>query len=385
MFRTLKDKVKSEVSQEKIDKLVYSFDASNLEGKPYAIVWPETKEDIHKTILYAIRHHLTIVPRGAATGLVGGTIPTDSIVIDFSKMNRFQINEGYALVEPGVVLDDLNSSSDMFLPVIPSSYKVCTIGGMIATNAHGKRSVKYGRIDNWIEELEVFDGTGKNIKVRKENVSDFCGKEGTTGIIIKAKLKLTEKIQGNTLSVFSFDNIGSTIEKVKELKQDDITALEFLDKYTSVLAGFEEKNHLIVEYNNDEGQIDDKEEIKQIWEARDSIAPKLMSEGLTFIGDPKLEIDNLGKLLVWFKRNKIPCFGHIGTGIIHPHFKPHDLKIEEMFTLLKELNGDISGEHGIGLLKKKYISKEFAEKIRELKRKYDPNNILNRGKIINEI
>ena len=385
MFRALKDKIKSEVSQEKVDKLIYSFDASGMDGKPYAVVWPETREDVHKTILYAIRQHITIVPRGAATGLVGGTIPSDSIVMDFSKMNRFDIIDGYALVEPGVVLDDLNSASDMFLPVIPGSHKACTIGGMIATNAQGKRSIQYGRMSDWIEELEVIDGTGKNIKIRKEDVNDFCGREGTTGIIVKAKLRLIEKIEGNTMSLFSFNTIGEIIEKVKELKKEDLTALEFLDKQTSLLSDLEEKNHLIVEYDNEGGQIDDKEEINRVWEARDSIAPKLMSKGLTFIGDPKLGLENLGKLMVWFKRKKIPCFGHIGVGIIHPHFKPNDPLIEEMFNLIRYLKGDISGEHGVGLLKKKYITMGFAEEIRELKRKYDPNNILNRGKIINEI
>lgn len=385
MFRNLKDKVKSEVSQEKIDKLIYSFDASNMEGKPYAIVWPETKEDVHRTILYAIRHHLTIVPRGAGTGLVGGAVPMDSIVIDFSRMNNFEILGEYALVEPGVVLDDLNDKSDISLPVIPSSHKVCTIGGMIATNAQGMRGIKYGRMCDWIEELEVFDGDGKNIKIKKDNVKDFCGREGTTGIIVKAKIRLTDNIKGNSLSLLSFDNIGSVIEKVKELKGEDLTALEFLDKQTSLLAGFDEKNHLIIEYNGDEGQIDDREEIKQIWEARDSIGPKLTAEGLPVIGDPKLDLDNLGKLLVWFKRNRIPCFGHIGVGIVHPHFKPNDPRIDEMFSIVKDLKGDISGEHGVGLLKKKYVGKEYAEEIRGLKLKYDPKNILNRGKIINEI
>jgi len=384
MFRNLKDKVKAEVSQEKIDKMVYSVDASGFEGKPYAVVWAETKEDVHKAVLYAIRHHLTIVPRGAGTGLVGGVVPSDSIVIDFSRMNKFEVIGSYALVEPGVILDDLNSGK-MKLPVIPGSHKACSIGGMIATNAMGKRAVKFGRMCEWVEELEIIDGLGRNIKVKKEDIGNFCGKEGVTGIIVKAKLKLVEKIEGESLSLFSFDNIGSVVEKVKELKSNDLSALEFLDKETSVLCGLEEKNHLIVEYFDDEGQIDDKEEIKQIWENRDGLAAKLMSKGLTFIGDPKLELEEIGKILVWFKRNNVPCFGHIGSGVVHPHFKPKDSRIEEMFELIKSLNGDISGEHGIGLLKKKYVNKEFAEEIRKLKMKYDLKNIMNRGKIINEI
>ena len=385
MFNVIKDKIKSQASQEDIDKIAYSSDASNLKGKPYMVVWPENKKDIHTIILYAKRNRLTIVPRGAATNLVGGTVPTDSIVLDFSKMDKFEIRGDQAIVQPGVVLDDLNSASEYAFPVVPGSHKVCTLGGMIATNASGMRSTGYGNTCDWVIELDVFDGTGKNIRVKGEQIKDFCGKEGTTGIIVSAKLRLVEEPRGNSMSIYEFDDVSSAMDKLRELPKENLTALEFLDTHASSLMGLGEKNHLIVEFRDFSGNIDDFREIDIVWDRRDKVSPKLTAEGFSVIEDPKIPLENMGKFLVWLKRNKIPCFGHIGAGIIHPHFKPNDPKVEEMFGIVKQLNGDVSGEHGIGISKKRYVSKEYAEEIRNLKRKYDPLNIMNRGKIINEI
>jgi len=385
MFKVIKDRITSHSSQDEVDKISYSADASTIKGKPYMVVWPENKKDIHTIILYAKRNKMTIVPRGAATGLVGGATPTDSIVLDFSKMNQFKIRDNTAIVQPGVVLDDLNLASELYFPIVPGSHSVCTIGGMIATNACGMRSIKFGKTCDWISELDVIDGTGKRIRVTGEQIKDFCGREGTTGIIVEAKLKLVDEIRGKSMAVYSFDDISSTMVKLYELLNQNIVSLEFLDKQTSLLMDLSEKNHLIVEFDDNSGNIDIPEEMDEIWAKRDKIGPQLTAKGFSTIEDPKIPIENMGKFLVWLKRNKIPCFGHVGEGIIHPHFKPNDPRIEEMFDIIKQLNGSVSGEHGIGILKKKYVSKEYAEEIRTLKRKYDPLNILNRGKIINEI
>lgn len=377
------------VADDKESKLVYASDASQAEGKAKAVVWPSTAEQIRKLLRFASRTDTNVVPRGAGTGLSGAVVPQNSIVADFSKMNKIlEINRKgkYCIVEPGVVLDDLNKAlqPDLFFPVIPSSHSVCQIGGMISTNAAGIRAIKYGHMLDWILELEIIDGTGKLIKI-KDNLGQFCGTEGCAGIITKAKLKLTEPIRSDTtLTLYKFDSIDDLIDLLSIVKENkSVIAVEYISRIAAVMVGIERKHSLLVEFESGEGEISDEEKLKKMWELREGVAPVLASKGYIFMEDPKIPLEGMSKFLRWLEAQHIPSFGHIGIGILHPRFKPEQKdKIKEMFRLVKKLGGSVSGEHGFGLNKKDYVAKEFADKLKELKKKYDPENILNRGKLI---
>lgn len=382
MFKTLRNSIGSEnVSQKEADKVCYSSDASMVRGKVNTIVWPKTIEDIRQTISYVKRHKLNLVARGAGTGLAGGAVPQDSVVMDLCRMDKFEIKDDIAIVQPGVVLDDLNSASDFTLPVEPGSHAVATIGGMIATNAAGMRAFKYGKMIDWVEELQVLDGSGKLLKVKGDKIKNFCGLEGCTGIVVQAKLKLTKLPSLRTISVLKFDTITDMIDRLKELKQQNVLALEYVDKFSSNLIEFGDAFHLIVEYDGDEGHIKGGD-MADVWKARDSLYPSVASKGFIRVEDPLIPPDAIGKFLYWTHKNNIPTFGHIGIGIVHPHFKKDSKLIEDMFITVKKLHGDVSGEHGIGLLKKPYLDEKQVEEIKNLKEVYDPNNILNRGKLI---
>ncbi len=383
MLNTLRETVGNEnVSQKESDKIAYSSDASRIRGKADTIIWPKNLEDVRQAIAYAKRHKLNLVPRGAGTGLAGGAVPQDSVVVDLCRMNRFGIKEDKALVEPGVVLDDLNSASEFILPVVPGSHSVCTIGGMIAANASGMRCFKYGKMIDWVEELRVIDGTGKMIKVKGEKLKDFCGLEGTTGIVVRARLKLTKLPEQRSMSLLSFDSITPLVDKLRSLKKDNVLALEYVDKYCSSLVGLGDNNHLIIEYEGEEGEVKG-EKMKELWSKRDNLYTSVASRGYTVVEDPQIPLESIDKFLYWLQKNEIPTYGHIGVGIIHPHFKDSNSNIiKEMFAVVKKLKGNVSGEHGIGILKKAYLDKEYVENIKKLKEVYDPNNILNRGKII---
>ncbi len=383
MFKTLRSSIGSEnVSQKETDKIVYNSDASRVKGETNTIVWPKKIEDIRQIISYVKRHKLNLVPRGAGTGLAGGAVPQDSIVMDLCRMDKFIIKKDKAIVQPGVVLDDLNSSSEYVLPVEPGSHSVCTIGGMIATNAAGMRAFRFGKMIEWVEELRVLDGSGKLLKIKGEKIRDFCGMEGTTGIVVQATLKLTKLPKERTVSILSFDNITKLVERLNKLTKENILALEYLDKFSSQLVNLGEANHLIIEYEGGEGNIQG-EEISAVWKMRDGAYPAVASKGYTIIEDPQVPLNSIDKFLYWLQKNKIPTFGHIGIGVVHPHFKKESAPlIEEMFAVVKKLKGSVSGEHGIGLLKKPYVSKAKVERIKKLKEIYDPMNILNKGKII---
>ncbi len=380
---------KGNVSEEEIDKLVYSTDASQIKGETRLVVWPKNAEEIHKIVLFAKRNKTNLVIRGAGTGLVGGCIPRDEVVMDLSKLNKILNISEYersVIVQAGVVLNNLNlrlKKLKLFFPVIPSSHKVCTIGGMISTNAVGIRAIKYGRVENWVKALEIMDGTGRLRRIKGNEIKNFCGKEGTTGIILRAKLKLDDLPEKRSLDIFKFEDeeLEELVEKVRELQDEEVSAIEFINTKAAKIAGLEELNHLIIEYEDFRGEFKEENEIEKIWKMREGILTKINAKEYSISEDPKLPLDKIIDFLYWLKNNNIPAFGHIGVGIIHPHFKRDSEKIEEMFEIVKKLNGEVSGEHGIGLLKKKYVDPEILKEIKELKDKYNPDNIINGGKI----
>ncbi len=369
-----------------LDKLVYASDASALEGKTRAVVWPGNSREVQRIVEFATKGGIDLIPRGGGTGLAGAVIPQNSIVLDFSRMNNIlEVGKNYVTVEPGIILDHLNKEvkkHGLFFPVIPSSHAVCTIGGMIACNAAGVRAIKYGKMRDWIEELEVVTGNGEIINVKGDQIDDFCGTEGTAGIITKTRLRVTEPLKEFSASIFRFANSGELVEKVKEvIKNKEVIAVEYMDKLTAKLSNDEGKFFLFVEYGSDEGEIRDEKEIAERMKNRTILGQTLASKGYIVVEDPEIPMDRLPEFLNWLDSKEIPNYGHIGIGIIHARVKK-GYNPGEFYEKVQELGGDVSGEHGVGIMKKGYVNEKFRDKIRRLKERYDPGGILNGGKII---
>ncbi len=370
------------VSTEKSDLLVYSTDASMEQGEPIVIVWATNTEQIRKLMIYANRVNLNVVPRGYATSLAGGTIPLKSIVLDLSKLNhisKINLLEKTATVEPAVVLSVLNKKLEEFnlqFPIISQLHTVSTIGGIIATNNIGLKPIKYGSIKDWISEIEFIDGTGKLYQTNK--VKDFIGSEGTLCVITKIKLKLTKPIEKTTANTFQFTDINKLVEKIKQLKTEpNIISIEFFDKLSAKLLGLIPLYYLYVTYESEEGDIKNTNFIDQ---RRNQLNKILSAHSYTHIEKLQLNTNELPHLILSLYKNKIPSYGNIGYGIITSRFKKIQLNlIPKIIQLVTRLNGKIIE---IGLTKKPYVNEEFKQKIKELKIKYDPSNILNRGKII---
>jgi glycolate oxidase len=383
---------KENVSFEDLDCLTYATDSSQVEGKSMAIIWPSDKEQIVELVRMSLKNKWNIVSRGGGSGLAGGCVPQDSIILDMSKMDSVDTpdkSQKTVVVEPGVILDDLNfllKEYGLFFPVNPSSHGVCSVGGMVATNAAGNRAIRYGKTSNWVDELEIINGKGDVLNISGQEARDFAGTEGVLGIITRIKLRLTEPITERSISVLRFNDSDDMIRKVKELKDNkNILSMEFFDRLTAELSGLENSYHLFLEFGNHDGEIKDEIEIQEMWKKREEAGIALSSNGYIFMEDPKIPLDGNGlqEFMDWLETNRIPYFGHIGLGIIHQRFKTEQKdKIPEMFRLVQKLGGTVSGEHGIGMRKKEYIDRETANKIRDLKKQYDPYNILNRGKMI---
>ena len=374
----------------------------------------------------------------------------NSIVIHFSKMNKIlEIdNENLiAIVEPNVVIGDLNKELDklnLFFPPDPSNLAVSTVAGAIALCAGGPRTFKYGNTKDYVVNLEIVLSNGEIIETSKnlaKNVTGynlnslFVGCEGTLGLITKATLKLIPKPQTRLITMAYFDSLIEATTCVNNVINSGFvpSTLDLIDKMTIQtiekfnpcnlltdkeamllieLDGFEAcvkyeldilKEILIKSNAKNIVQAKNDIENENIWRARRSafsalsqLKPNVVTEDIVV---PKSKIvDFVKKTQELAEKYRIitAIMGHAGDGNIHPNFaldleneneKSNFEKLkDELFDYALSIGGTLSGEHGIGSHKKKYLEKALDKNAYKLMKKIrnllDENNILNTGKTI---
>jgi glycolate oxidase len=364
---------------------IYEIDASGESGKAGEVVFPENIDEAKEIV----KKYKKISIRAGGTGLVGGAVPqNDEIILDVSKLVKIEnLDKGKMTieVEAGVILDDLQNYLDKYgleFPINPSSHSVCTIGGMIATDAVGSRAIKYGKTSKWVRWVDVVDGEGNLSRKGITEISDYFGMEGITGVIVKACLKVEEK-RTRSAELIKTRDVSELIEIVKNYKRKpEVSMIEFIDRKVSKGIGLEDYYHLIVEYENNLGVLKDKE-YEKLLNLRDKIYPFVANEGYRRIEDPKILIEKFDQLLQWLEVRGIPIFGHISVGIFHPCFNDEQKKyIPEMMDMVKRLGGQISGEHGIGILKREFVEPNDKKIIANIKKRTDPSGKFNSGKVI---
>jgi glycolate oxidase len=362
----------------------FETDASQVKGKVTDLVRPENFQELK----FIVKNSAHLCIRGGGTGLAGGAVPQNELVLDLSKLDKIENLDrayGNVEVEAGVILDELQeylSKYDLEFPVNPSSHSVCTIGGMIATNAVGSRAVKYGKTSNWVNWIDVINPRGEIERKGKTELSDYCGMEGITGVICRASLRLVNR-KDRTASVYSGEMINEIVDLVRKLKiNQNVSMIEFIDKQISEWLGLAYKYHLIVEFESDEGSLKGDNYTK-IMNTRDKIYPLIAEKGFYRIEDPKVMLDRFDKLFSFLESYQVPCYGHIASGILHPCFsKKQEHLIPEIMSITKRLSGQITGEHGIGLLKKEFVDVNDQRLISNIKKRIDPTNKFNQGKVL---
>ena len=368
----------------------YESDASGLSGEVLDVFHPENVEEIRKIVLENER----VVIRGAGSGLAGGCVPQGDVVLDLSKMtgiSNFNKGRRSVEVEAGVVLDDLQDylkESGLEFPVKPSSHGVATLGGMIATNAVGNRGVKYGATSAWVRWVEVMDCYGEVERKGITEMSDYVGMEGISGVIVRACLKLHYVVE-RSASLIMLNDLEEVVSVVRDLKMKrDVCAIEFFDKMVSEGVGFfsdedsDKRYCLLVEYESGEGKMRGCD-YEDVMNKRDEVYPFLAKEGFVRIEDPKIMLDRFIKLMNWLERYGIPVFGHIGSGILHPCFNlDQERLVPEMMKLVSRLGGRVSGEHGIGILKRGFVEVNDQKILRNVKKRLDKKGKFNMGKVI---
>ena len=433
-----------------LDMVSYSYDASEHSHRPSCGVWPEAAEQVAGVLRLANREKIPVIPRGAGTGLSGMAVPVKGgIVLDLSHLNRIleiSIEDRLAVVQPGVVYNDFQEALapfGFFFPPDPASGKASTLGGNVATNAGGLKGAKYGTTRDYVLGLQVVLPDGRIMKTGSRTMKSvsgydltrlFVGSEGTLGVVTEITLKISPEPTAASTALATFDDLEDAGHALTEVMHSRIipSALEILGRETirainqntdlalpevdmMVLAetdGYtrEETQHQmariigVFEKNNPREikQAKTREEADDLWQARKSAYAVLARIKTHFVlEDVTVPMSKIAELLKGIsgiaKRHaiQIATFGHAGDGNLHPQilydgYDPEQVKRMEgasadLFRLAINLGGTLTGEHGIGLSKAPFMRLEHDETemdvMRGLKRFFDPNNILNPGKM----
>lgn len=363
----------------------YEKDASGLKGKAIDFVVPSNLLELQQFV----RKNNKICIRGGGTGMVGGAVPQNEIVLDMKKLNKvinFDQERMTIEVEAGILLKDLQDyllSRGFEFPFKVASEQNCTLGGLIATNSVGMRAMKYGKLVEWINWIEVVNPYGETEKKSRVDLSDYAGMEGITGVIYRASLRLIFK-KTRTARLVARDYINDIVDIVRELRQNrNVSGIEFLDKRMSEYLLLPFKYHLIIEYESDEGELKNEDYVEAMNLSYLAYNVIMNREKNYRIEDFKVLLERFDKLFTYIESFDVPMFGSISNGILHPCFSSEKQKlIPEIIALVKRLGGNINAGYGVGLVKKEFVDVNDRKLIASVKGRLDPANKFNSGKVL---
>ncbi len=432
----------------------WASDGAGTGVKPDAVVWPESTADVSAVLSAANERGVPVTPYAAGTSLEGNPVPEfEGVSMDMTRMDDvlevrpddFQID-----VQPGVmgdVIDETAAGDGLFFPPLPSSGDISTIGGMIANDASGMQTVKYGEIADWVLELEAVLADGSIVNAGSKAVKTssgynlknlLIGSEGTLGVVTRATLELEgrpQQIRGGRAIFPTLDDAaeavmdaiqsGVNVAKIElvgdvsaeiaadyadddaDLPPDPMVFLEFhanhgideeIDYCRSIFEG----------HDVEQFEMAEEAEMEQLWKARAELAfaIQMWEPDLQPLhpGDITVPISKLPEIIRYAKDRGaeddiiVPCFGHAGDGNVHYSVlvnlnDPETIATgEEVYTDIVEraieMGGTCTGEHGVGRGKRKYLASEHGEEsveaMRAIKRALDPKDTLNPGKIFPE-
>ncbi|MEQ4722787.1 FAD-linked oxidase C-terminal domain-containing protein [Nonomuraea sp. B19D2] len=428
----------------------YARDRTFVEpGKPLAVVLAASRDDVVTTMKWATEHRVPVVPRGGGTGLAGASVGGDgSVILSLAKMTAIRElspADEIAVVEPGVITADLDRAARehglMYAPD-PSSYEISTIGGNLATNAGGLRCVKYGVTRDSALGLEVVLADGRILNTGRRTMKGvtgydltglFVGSEGTLGVITAATVRLRRAPAAPPATFAaefgSLRDAGAAVSAIMAagcepslMELLDRATLEAFDDWRNI--GLEPATQAMLIGQSDavdnQGAIERMERLcvengasfvavsSSPQEAEELIALRRLAYqakerlGACLVEDvcvPRSVLpDMISAIEATAARHdvKIATVAHAGDGNLHPVFifdrgtaePPAEVwaAADEIFKHALELGGTLTGEHGVGLLKRRWLGLESGPVVTEIqqgiKAVFDPLGILNPGKAI---
>jgi D-lactate dehydrogenase (cytochrome) len=413
-----------------------------------AVVFPETNEEVSKILKLCNENKIPVVPFGTGTSLEGNVVGNDKgITISLEKMNKIlsvNVEDFDCRVQACVTREQLNDylrEDGVFFPIDPGAN--AALGGMAATSASGTMAVKYGTMKTVISGLTVVLANGDIINTGSRtkktsagyNLTNlFIGSEGTLGIITEVQLRLSPVPESIMAAVCHFPTLENAVQTAQQVIQYGvpIARIEMLNKeqmgisinYSNLkdveavptlffeFHGSElsnQENIKIVEEISKENNgssfkwAKDLEERNKLWKARWDVyysVKALIKNGRVYSTDICVPISNITECVNFAEEQakkfglRAPMVGHLGDGNFHV-ILPYDPAKPEMYDQIKKFNdllikkgldldGTITGEHGVGLHKKEYLLDEHPDNIpvmKSIKRTLDINNIMNPGKI----
>ncbi len=413
-----------------------------------AVVFPETNEEVSKVLSLCNKHKVPVVPFGTGTSLEGNVVGNEKgITISLERMNKIltvNAEDFDCRVQACVTKEQLNDylrEDGVFFPIDPGAN--AAIGGMASTSASGTMAVKYGTMKTVITGLTVVLPNGDIIKTGSRtkktsagyNLTNlFIGSEGTLGIITEIQLRLSPIPESIMSAVCHFPSLEKAVQTAQQVIQYGvpIARIEMLNKEQmeisinySKLKDIEAVPTLFFEFHGSEVSnqenikiveeiskdnsgssfkwAKDLEERNKLWKARWDVyysVKALINNGRVYSTDVCLPISNITECVNFAEEQtkklglRAPMVGHLGDGNFHVVL-PYDPKEEGTYNKIRDfsdllikktldLNGTITGEHGVGLHKKSYLLQEHGDCIplmKSIKRSIDQNNIMNPGKI----
>ena len=420
---------------------------------PDAVVYPETTEDVSEVLAAATEHGVPVTPYAAGTGLEGNAVPVHKgISLDLTRMDGvhdyrredFQIDVGPGIL--GSEVDEFVAGDGLFFPPLPSSADISTIGGMIATDASGMKTVKYGEIRDWVLRVEAVLADGSVIEAGSRasktssgyNLKDLLvGSEGTLGVVTEATLELAgrpEQIRGGRAIFPTLDDATRAISDAVRTGVD-ATTIELVDAMSAEIANryletdLPDSPMVFLEFHANHGidvEIElcrtifeshgveafemsvDEYDMADYWRARWELPYAIENYDPNRVsihpGDVTVPIRTYPDIVTFAKELEaehglsIPCFGHGGDGNLHytvlvNHDDPEEVELgrdlyDRIVRRAIELDGTATGEQGIGAKKQQYLELEHGENavgaMRAIKQALDPTDTLNPGKIFPE-
>lgn len=427
----------------------YRWDRANdpAAGVPLAVVRPVSTDQVQRVVRFAASHRLPVVPRGAGSGLSGGSTAVDAgIVLSLDRMRDITVDPVTRTVvaQPGALNAEVKASAaahGLWYPPDPSSFEFCSIGGNIATNAGGLCCVKYGVTTDYVLGMTVVLADGRAVQLGGPRLKDvaglsltklFVGSEGTLGVITEVVLRLIPAQRPPTTLVATFATLSDATDTVLEITREmRPSMLEFMDQ-ASINAvedvtrmGLDRAAAAMLVIQSDEPAGHASEEIARIeqiclsrgatecfWtadadegeafvQARRMAIPAVEKQGTLLLEDVGVPVPRLGALVEGIaaiaaaRETPIAVIAHAGDGNTHPLlvFDPTDaaareradLAYGEVMDLAVSLGGTITGEHGVGRLKRPWLGGYLGDDVMELNQRIkdalDPQGILNPGAI----
>ncbi len=429
-------------------RALFGHDESDMgDFLPELIVFPHSTEQVQAVINACRVNRVPLTPVAGRSGKSGGSLPiAGGVSLSLERMNRIlslQPADLTVTLQPGVVLEDLQRAVDevnLFYPPDPNSAQWCTLGGNIAENAGGPRALKYGVTRDYVLGLEWVTPAGQVLRVGRKTMKGvagydlvglFVGSEGTLGVATEITLKLLPKPRAVMTALLPFRSVHDAAQAVSQILLegilprclellDDVAIEAVSDKFSFPIGcgaciiaevdGAVEEGVLaeltrLSEVATRSGALEtllaqDRDQRDKLWSARKLVSPSLRAmKKYKFSEDIVVPRSRVPEAIARFKEVgreldlTVATYGHAGDGNLHtnvlyagPQERPRvDQALARIMEITVELGGTITGEHGVGIAKKRFLSLELSPAVidcqRNLKVFFDPEVLFNPGKI----